>query len=82
MSVNTLHEFDDKQKMIREMERVVKKGGLLLIVDFRKEDTGFGPPAAIRVSRAGAVRLFEGEGFSLLKMMELPFHYSLVFAKP
>lgn len=81
LSVNTLHEFDDKERMIEEIKRVVKKGGRLLIVDFMKKDTGFGPPVAIRVSRAEAVRLFEAKGFDLVEKRDLPYHYLLVFVK-
>jgi len=81
MSVNTLHEFGDRDKMIREMKRVIKKSGKLLIVDFKKEDTGFGPPVGIRISKTRAVRLFEAEGFVLSKVRYLPYHYLLVFTK-
>jgi len=81
ISVNTLHEFGGREKMIKEMRRVVNKGGRLLIVDFKKEETGFGPPVRIRISKARAVKLFEEKGFSLLKTTELPYHYLLVFVK-
>jgi len=81
ISVNTLHEFGDREKMIKEMWRVVKKGGRLLIVDFKREETGFGPPVSIRVSKARAVKLFEEKGFRLSRVKELPYHYLLVFAK-
>jgi len=81
VSINTLHEFDDKEKMIAEMRRVVKKGGRLLIVDFKKQETGFGPPVKIRVSETRAVRLFEERSFALSKVKELPYHYLQVFAK-
>jgi len=81
VSVNTLHEFGDKEKMVKEIGRVVKRGGRLLIVDFKKEETGFGPPVGIRVTMARAIRLFEERGFALLKVKELPYHYLLVFAK-
>ena len=81
MSVNTLHEFGDRDKMIKEMRRVLKRGGKLLIVDFKKEETGFGPPVSIRISKIGAIRLFEAKGFVLLKTKELPYNYLLVFIK-
>lgn len=81
MSVNTLHEFGDRDKMIGEMWRVLKKGGKLLIVDFKKEDTGFGPPVSIRVTKERAVKLFEKKGFRLSKATELQYHYLLVFVK-
>jgi ubiquinone/menaquinone biosynthesis C-methylase UbiE len=81
MSVNTLHEFGDRDKMIGEMWRILKRCAKLLIVDFKKEDTGFGPPVSIRVTKERAVRLFEKKGFKLSKATELPYHYLLVFVK-
>lgn len=81
MSVNTLHEFDSKDKMVEEIKRVVKRAGAVLIVDFKKEDTGFGPPVSIRVAKAKAVELFEKEGFKLSKTKNLPYHYVLAFIK-
>jgi len=81
LTVNTLHEFDNKERMIKEMRRVVKKGGKLLIVDFMKRETGFGPPVEIRVSKAKAVKFFEAEGFALAEKRDLPYHYLLVFVK-
>jgi ubiquinone/menaquinone biosynthesis C-methylase UbiE len=81
MTVNSLHEFGDRDKMIREIMRVLKKRGRLLIVDFKKEETGFGPPVSIRISKEKAVGLFIAKGFALLKAKELPYHYLLVFVK-
>lgn len=82
MSVNTLHEFGDKTKMIEEMKRVVKHKGNLLIVDFKKEETGFGPHVRIRVAKEKAISLFEGNNFALLDTKDLPYHYLLAFVKP
>lgn len=81
ISVNTLHEFDERARMVREMHRVLKPNGEALIVDFKKESTGFGPPVAIRVSKEEAVSLFERNDFNTLKTVDLPFHYALVFSK-
>jgi ubiquinone/menaquinone biosynthesis C-methylase UbiE len=81
LTVNTLHEFDDRERMIEEMKRVVKKGGKLLIVDFMKKETGFGPPVEIRMSKAKAVKLFEAKGFTLVEKRDLSYHYLLVFVK-
>ena len=82
MSVNTLHEFDDKARMVKEMKRVVKHEGSLLIVDFKKQETGFGPPVKIRVAKEKAIRLFEDSSFALSNTKDLPYHYLLAFVKP
>ena len=81
VSMNTLHEFDDKEKMVMEMGRVLKQGGKTLIADWKKMNTGFGPSVAIRVSRKEAIDLFEKKGFTTLKKEKLPHHYLLVFSK-
>jgi ubiquinone/menaquinone biosynthesis C-methylase UbiE len=81
ISVNTLHEFDDRDKMIREMNRVIKPHGKLLIVDFDKKETGFGPPVSIRISKAQAVKLFSKSRWIPVTQKDLEYHYLLVFTK-
>lgn len=81
VSINTLHEFDDKERMVMEMGRILKQGGKALIADWKKENTGFGPPVAIRVSREQAVDLFKKKDFTVLKKENLLYHYLLVFSK-
>lgn len=81
VSVNSLHEFDDKDSMIEEMKRILKAGGIVLIVDFKKETTEFGPPITIRVSKIQATKLFKQHGFILKKSEYLSYHYLLVFER-
>jgi ubiquinone/menaquinone biosynthesis C-methylase UbiE len=81
LSINALHEFTDKQRMVGEMQRVLKQVGAALIVDFKKKNTGFGPPVSIRVSKKKAIDLFEEAGFVTSRNQELPYHYLLVFSK-
>lgn len=81
ISVNTLHEFSDKEKMIQEIWRVLRRNGKAVIVDFKKEENGFGPPIAIRLSKDLAKNLFEKNGFTFLKSKDLTYHYLIVFWK-
>ncbi len=81
ISINTLHEFDDKERIIDEMKRAIKQSGTVLIADFMKKDTGFGPPVEVRVSKDHAIDLFEKKGLVVLKTQDLMYHYSLVFSK-
>jgi ubiquinone/menaquinone biosynthesis C-methylase UbiE len=78
LSVNTLHEFYDKEKMISEIRRVLRVDGQAAIVDFKKEDTGFGPPASIRISKEQARRLFEKNHLTFLKSHNFKYHYMIV----
>jgi len=81
MSINALHEFNDKQRMVEEMKRVLKQVGNALIVDFKRKNTGFGPPISIRLSKKKVISLFEENRFTTLKKQDLPYHYLLVFTK-
>ena len=80
LSINTLHEFDDKKRMISEMARVLRDGGKAVISDWKKKNTLFGPPIAIRLSKEQAIDMFK-EDFSPLKEEDLQYHYLLVFKK-
>jgi ubiquinone/menaquinone biosynthesis C-methylase UbiE len=79
LSANTLHEFSNGENMVKEIRRVLKPSGKAVIVDFKKEETGFGPPVAIRISSEQAKRLFEKNGFQALKSRELQYHYLIIF---
>jgi ubiquinone/menaquinone biosynthesis C-methylase UbiE len=81
LSMNTLHEFDDKERMVEQIGRVLKQGGVTVIADFKKKNTGFGPPVAIRLSEQQAINLFEQNGFTILQTRELKYHYVLTFVK-
>jgi len=81
ISINTLHEFENRDQMILEMLRVIKPNGRALISDFQKKETGFGPPVFIRLSKSDAIAAFEKNGFKILQTHEFKYHYLLVFSK-
>jgi ubiquinone/menaquinone biosynthesis C-methylase UbiE len=81
VSVNTLHEFRDKEKMVTEIRRVLRPKGRAVIVDFKKEDSSVGPPVSIRVSEEQARLMFEKKALTALKTHDLKYHYLIVFRK-
>ena len=81
LTVNTLHEFLDKERIISEVRRVLKPTGKAAIVDFKKEDTDFGPPVSIRLSKEQASHLFEKQGLKFMKSYDLKHHYLIFFRK-
>jgi ubiquinone/menaquinone biosynthesis C-methylase UbiE len=81
LSVNTLHEFRDKEKMITEIRRVLRPKGQAAIVDFKKKDTDFGPPVSIRISNGRAKLMFQKKALTALKTHDLKYHYLIVFRK-
>lgn len=81
LTVNTLHEFEDRNKVILEIYRLIDNNGRLVIIDFKKEKTSFGPPMEIRISNAQAINLFEKNGFKAIKSYDLKYHYLIIFQK-
>ena len=81
LTVNTLHEFSQRDAIISEMRRVLKADGRAAVVDFKKEDAGFGPPVSHRISKEEAKCLFKKNGLTALESHDLKFHYLLVFGK-
>ena len=48
--ITVLHELGDKESIIDEISRILKPNGRLLIIEFHKKITNFGPPLYERLS--------------------------------
>ena len=77
---NVLFQAEKKEKILKEAERILKKGGQLLVVDWKK-NAPIGPKGK-RVS-ADQVKKIAGElGLDLKKEFEAgDYHYALIFTK-
>jgi ubiquinone/menaquinone biosynthesis C-methylase UbiE len=81
LSVNTLHEFRDKETMITEIRRVLKPKGQAVIIDFKKENSKFGPPVSIRLSKEQTKIIFDKKALTAMKTYDLKYQYLIVFRK-
>jgi len=73
------HHIADHEKYLSEMKRMLRPGGQVIVIDYRK-DASAGPPAAMRVARADVVHEFETHGYRLAaEHTFLPYQYFLVF---
>ena len=64
LCVNVLHEMDRPEDLLSEMRRVLEPGSRFLLADWKKVDTGQGPPLEHRVSGEQARRVLEDSGFT------------------
>jgi ubiquinone/menaquinone biosynthesis C-methylase UbiE len=79
LMTNLLFECENKKKVLEEGKRVLKKGGKLLIVDWKKESK-IGPEE--KVSPEEVKKMAEDLGFKLEEEFEAgPHHWALVFSK-
>ena len=65
----------------REISRILNKNGRFVDLDWKKEDTPFGPPVSIRFSEEDVVRKLKKQNFRLIKRQEIGTHYMLIFSK-
>jgi SAM-dependent methyltransferase len=82
LMVDVYHEFSEPQKMLRAMRAALKLGGLLVLLDYRKEDTEVPIRFEHKMSVAEAKTEVEAEGFTLASVDDrLPRQHILIFSK-
>lgn len=71
-----------KEQILEEAKRVLKPGGKVLLIEWKKEDTAIGPDNKIRISKEEISKLIEESGMRILKEVAAGnFHYCLVLIK-
>ena len=80
--INLHHELEQPQKVLGEALRLLRRGGKLLIIDWKKEQTPEGPPLEIRVTEKTIESQMLKAGFRhIIKYAVLPYHHFLVGEK-
>ena len=80
--INLHHELEQPQKILGEALRLLRIGGKLLIIDWKKGQTPEGPPIEIRVTEEAIESQMLKAGFrNVIKYAVLPYHYLLVGEK-
>ncbi len=69
--ITVLHELEKPAIMLKEIKRVLKEEGRLLIVEFYKEDTKWGPPENHRISEEKVDKLTAESGFEEVNRFSL-----------
>jgi ubiquinone/menaquinone biosynthesis C-methylase UbiE len=77
-----LHDFRDPAKVLSNAKRMVKPGGTLINLDWKKKRMTFGPPLHIRFSEEQAQALIEQAGFKVESVRDAGRNFYLVTAKP
>ena len=80
--INLYHELERPAELLVEARRLLKDGGMLAVIDWKKEETGQGPPVAIRIPPEEVQGRMEAAGFTeILRKTDLPYHYFLTGLK-
>lgn len=82
MLVTVLFQSKHHKAMLQEALRMIKPGGKLLVVDWKKGATTFGPPVSVRPDPSALKTLAQELGLHLVDEFEAgQFHFALVFQK-
>ncbi len=76
-----LHDFDDPAKVLHNAKQMIKPSGVLVDLDWKKQEMPFGPPVAIRFSEEKASGLIESAGFKVADVKDAGPHHYMVRAK-
>jgi ubiquinone/menaquinone biosynthesis C-methylase UbiE len=80
---NTLFQIEHKDAVVKEIQRILKSGGRLLVIDWAGAYGGMGPKPDLVIPERAAEELFITAGFHKLKDFRAgPHHYALVFTAP
>ncbi|MCX6925473.1 MAG: methyltransferase domain-containing protein [Verrucomicrobia bacterium] len=77
---DTWHHIGDHARYLALLKKMLKPGGQVVMVDFKKAQTPVGPPMEMRIERDDLLKEMEANGFKLTKEHTfLPHQYFLVF---
>ncbi len=70
-SCNVVHEAKDLDLFLKEMTRILKPGGRIAIIDWKKADSEFGPPKEHRLDKSVIIDKLKDIGFKYIKAKNL-----------
>lgn len=82
--VNVYHHIDNRAEYFARLLANLKPGGMLMIIDFKKEDTPHGPPAEMRITSEQVQKELFQAGFPAVQVNDqlLPEQYIVKAYKP
>lgn len=80
--VNMIHEVESWRRFLKEVHRVLKPGGKICVIDWKKKKMEMGPPLKIRFTKKGIREMLRQSGYGRINTLSpLPFHNGLVGIK-
>ena len=77
---DTWHHIENHAAYLALLKKMLKPGGQVVMIDFKKAETPVGPPLEMRIDRDDLVKEMEANGFDLeTEHTFLPYQYFLVF---
>ena len=78
---NTWHHLQNRTRYMALMKKMLKPGGQIIIIDYKKRQLPVGPPPEMKMTRREVIAELEAGGFKLVKDHKcLENQYFLIFA--
>lgn len=83
LMATVLHDFEEMNKsgaVLKQVKTILKPGGHLAVIEFKKIDSPPGPPKKIRLSEDETERMVTGYGFRKVKAIDIgDYNYLMLF---
>ncbi len=80
--INTLYQSYKRPEIIRETTRMLKSSGKMIIVEWKKIASPFGPPSEFRVKKENLIKISKKNGLILeQEFFAGKYHFGLIFNK-
>ena len=80
--VNMIHEVESRRRFLKGVHRVLKPGGKICVIDWKRKKMEMGPPLKIRFTKKGIREMLRQSGYGQIKSLPpLPFHNGLIGIK-
>ena len=76
--VNTYSYINNRVPYFTKLMESIRPGGFVVIIDFKKKDTPFGPPVEERLDLAEVVKELKDAGYTILKSDEESLDYQYI----
>lgn len=79
--INLHHELEDRAAIMQEAFRLLKSGGTVMVMDWKKEEMPMGPPVSIRVTEDEIAEDVKNAGFGAVKRHGVLSYHNIVTGK-
>lgn len=66
-----LHEITDRLRFLREAKRIIKPGGKIVIIEWIKKESEWGPPVKHRLEQDQVITVLQDAGFEHISIKDL-----------
>ncbi|MGI0078802.1 MAG: class I SAM-dependent methyltransferase [Nitrososphaerales archaeon] len=74
-----LHDAPNQARLFSEIRRISKQDSKLVVIDWKKKETGVGPAVAIRLAENESKKILRDNDYGVNQTIDAgPFHYGLV----